>query len=69
MLMLNETIGADNAMKKIETLALDYAAMRDHRCTLLREMEAEISRVRCSRLKSALTDRAVRKHMISSGLP
>ena len=32
-------------------------------------MEAEISRVRCSRLKSALTDRAVRKHMISSGLP
>ena len=43
MLMLNETIGADNAMKQIETLAHDYAAIRDHRCALLREMEAEIS--------------------------
>jgi len=45
MLMLNETIGADNAMKKIETLTHDYAALRAHRCALLREMEAEISRL------------------------
>lgn len=32
-------------------------------------IKAEISRVCCSRLKSAFTDRAVPKHMISGGLP
>jgi hypothetical protein len=51
MLMLNKNIGADHAMKKIETLAHDYVAARDRRCTLLREMEAEISRLLKPRLQ------------------
>jgi hypothetical protein len=44
MLMLTETTGADNAMTQIETLTHDYAAARESRCALLREMEVEISR-------------------------
>jgi hypothetical protein len=55
MLMLNETIGADHAMKKIETLAHDYAAARDSRCALLREMESEISRLLKPRLQKYFT--------------